>query len=116
MRFFRELRMMIYAICNCLKSLVWVILVLLMMFYMFGGAFTSALDDFLDEGWKWETNENLNLVLYFGTVDRSILSLFMAMSGGNDWCVYYDELRKLPSYYRLAFLFFICFSIFAVVN
>merc|ERR1712151_1186211 len=38
------------------------------------------------------------------------------MSGGDDWGKYYDALAILPFQYTAGFLFFICFSIFAVVN
>jgi hypothetical protein len=116
MRFFRELRMMIFAICGCMKNLLWVILILTLTFYMFGVGFTSAVVDHLDTIHKWNDESNAPLIESFGTVDRSILSLFMSMSGGNDWSAYYDALGPLPAYYHYAFLLFICFSIFAVVN
>uniref|UniRef100_A0A7S2F6P0 EF-hand domain-containing protein n=1 Tax=Alexandrium andersonii TaxID=327968 RepID=A0A7S2F6P0_9DINO len=49
-------------------------------------------------------------------MDRSMLALFMAMSGGNDWSAYYDALRPLPWPYRCFFLIYISFALFAVVN
>jgi len=116
MKFFRELRMMIYSILGCVKNLMWVIIVLLMTFYMFGVGFTTAACDYLDSSEKWNDEQYEVLVDSFGTIDKSIISLFMSMSGGNDWEVYYSSLLWLPIYYRMAFLLFIAFSTFAVVN
>jgi hypothetical protein len=70
----------------------------------------------LDTSEKWTLEENLGLVESFGSIDQSILSLFMSMSGGNDWSQYYDALVGLPLYYRIAYLVFIAFCLFAVIN
>eukprot|EP00443_Scrippsiella_acuminata_P025594 CAMPEP_0115196174 /NCGR_PEP_ID=MMETSP0270-20121206/14952_1 /TAXON_ID=71861 /ORGANISM="Scrippsiella trochoidea, Strain CCMP3099" /LENGTH=219 /DNA_ID=CAMNT_0002609503 /DNA_START=231 /DNA_END=888 /DNA_ORIENTATION=- len=53
---------------------------------------------------------------YFGSLDKSILSLYMAMSGGNDWAYYYDVLEPLPSQQKFVFIAYISFANFAVVN
>mmetsp|Transcript_21577 Transcript_21577/g.61105 ORF Transcript_21577/g.61105 Transcript_21577/m.61105 type:complete len:575 (-) Transcript_21577:311-2035(-) len=116
MRFFRELRMMLFSILGSMKSLLWVMLVLAMVFYVFGITFTSAVSTALDTTAQWRNDDTEALRFHFATIDRSLLSLFMAMSGGNDWAVYYDALDVLPAQYRLLFLLFIAFSLFAVVN
>jgi len=116
MRFFRELRMMVYSILGSMKYLLWVILVLVMTFYVFGVTFTAATISQLDTADLWLSPDTRDLRQNFGTVDRSILSLFMAMSGGNDWGMYYDALRTLPWQYQFLFLLFITFAVFAVVN
>merc|ERR1711972_688934 len=40
----------------------------------------------------------------------------MAMSGGNDWSLYYEALEIIGMPYTGLFLLFIIFTIFAVVN
>merc|ERR1712205_231744 len=109
MKFFRELRMMIFSILGCMKSLLWVLLVLLGLFYLFGITFTSASNSFLKTTESRQHPDNKPLEDYFGTVDRSILTLFMSMSGGNDWSVYYEALAVLAIQYRMAYLLFIIF-------
>jgi len=116
MRFFRELRMMIFSILGCVKNLCWVMVVLGMTFYMFGVAFTSATIDYLSTVAMWQDDAHGDLIASFGTIDKSILSLFMSMTGGNDWSAYYVPLIVLPVYYRFFFLIFIAFALFAVVN
>lgn len=118
MKFFRELRMMVYSILGSLKNLLWVVIILGVTFYLFGVTFTAAVINNM-EGWSlqdWNAAANHNLLESFGTVDRSALTLFMTMSGGNDWSVYYDVLTCLPIFYRWFFLGFITFTLFAIVN
>merc|ERR1712232_1453693 len=101
--------MMLFSILGSIKSVIWVISVLGMTFYIFGIAFTAAVTDYLDTSAKWDAEENQPMILFFGTIDKSILSLYMAMSGGNDWGLYYDSLTNLDWWYRTAFLMFITF-------
>jgi len=108
--------MMIFSILRSLKSLIWVILVLSLTFYLFAIVFTTAATSHMPEREQWFSEENQGLVAFFGSLGDSILSLFMAMSGGRDWAEYYDVLRPLHIQYRFLFLIFITFSVFAVVN
>eukprot|EP00440_Ansanella_granifera_P055394 gb/GFBE01060051.1/.p1 GENE.gb/GFBE01060051.1/~~gb/GFBE01060051.1/.p1 ORF type:complete len:617 (+),score=117.16 gb/GFBE01060051.1/:1-1851(+) len=116
MKFFRELRMMVFSIINSSKSLVWVILVLALMFYIFGITFVAGATGYLDTSDKWNDPDNGDLVVFFGTLDRAFVALYMAMSGGNDWVVYYEALALTGNIYHFLFLLFITFAIFAVVN
>lgn len=116
MKFFRELRMMIYSILGSMKNLMWVMMVLGVTFYLFGVTFTGAVINHLQTIDDWNAEKNSNLLEFYGTVDKSALNLYMAMSGGNDWSVYYHALEPLPLGYRWFFLAFISFTIFAIVN
>lgn len=108
--------MMIYSILGSAKNMMWVMVVLGMTFYLFGISFTTGITDFMDTPQKWQNPEYTDLINSFGTIDKSVLSLFMSMSGGNDWGMYYDALSVLPLPYSLGFLVFIAFAIFCVVN
>jgi len=118
MRFFRDLRMMIFSTVNSLKSVVWIILFLFVLFYMFGIAFTSAIVSQLDTLEARNATENIALQQYFGTLDKSILTLYMAMSGGQNWGVYYETLAMMSGgeFWCVLYILYITFSIFAVVN
>lgn len=108
--------MMIFSILKSLKSLIWVVLVLSMTFYLFGIIFVTAATSHMPRKEMWLMEENQGLVAFFGTVADAVLSLYMAMSGGRSWAEYYDVLKPLHIQYRLLFLMFITFSVFAVVN
>merc|ERR1719362_615696 len=116
MTFFRELRLMIYSILASLKSLVWVTLILGITFYIFGITFTSGVVAYLDDQQAWGPSEEGDLQDCFGSLSKSLLTLFMAISGGRSWGEYFHLLVSLPPQYPVLFLIFITFTIFAVLN
>lgn len=116
MRFFRELRMMIVALTGSLKSMVWVFAILMMLFFMFGISLTSGVTDLMNEENGWAKEEYRNLIDSFGTLESSILTLYMAMSGGQDWGDAYATLSALSPTHRFFFMVFVSFALFAVVN
>lgn len=115
--FFRELRLMLCAITTSLKSFLWSMMVLILMFYIFGLTMTVGASEHLSkgEGQSWY-RDNLQLREFFGTLDVSMFSLFMAMSGGRDWYEFYDSLIGVGFAYRAMFVFSVAFSIFALSN
>jgi voltage-gated sodium channel len=114
MPFFTELRMMVFSIIGSLSSLLWVLLVLGLMFFMFGIILTHATIAHVNTYERLQSESSLHEA--FGTLDRSVLSLYQAMSGGVDWGDTYDVLKSLSLHYRLIFLVFISMALFAVVN
>jgi len=91
-------------------------LVLNLMFFIFGIALTTGVVEFLATPETWSDPKNEQLLHYFGSLDRSMVSLYMAMSGGRDWAEYYDELNRVGGLYKLFFILFMSFALFAVVN
>lgn len=116
MSFFRELRIMVYSILGSMKSLLWVALILGTTFYIFAITFTAAAITHLDKTESWTSQGTKDLRTYYGTVGKSMLSLYMAMSGGQDWSEAFEALEPLPGQYQVFFLLFITFAIFAVLN
>lgn len=127
--FFRELRMMLYSVMSSMRSLVWVAFVLMMTFYIFATLFTQATIDFKD---RMEQRFNTtadgteavfdvegtydNLCEYFGTLDRSIFTLFGLISCGVSWVSVYGALSPMAWQYRAAFLVYVSVSIFCIRN
>lgn len=66
-------------------------------------------DDLLDD-------EKADLIFYFGSVEASILTLYKASTGGDDWSGYYDLLVPMGPFCSGLFLFFISFMQIAVLN
>jgi hypothetical protein len=99
-----------------MKSLLWVFLVLVLTFYIFGMSFTNAVLGQLKTAADWQHDTNKDLIRHFGTLNQAMLSLFMAMSGGNDWALYYELVNQLGYFYSFLFILFITFSVFAVAN
>eukprot|EP00931_Biecheleriopsis_adriatica_P006060 TRINITY_DN10751_c0_g1_i3.p1 TRINITY_DN10751_c0_g1~~TRINITY_DN10751_c0_g1_i3.p1 ORF type:complete len:632 (-),score=103.93 TRINITY_DN10751_c0_g1_i3:30-1925(-) len=116
MRFFKELRMMVFSILGCMKSLLWVAMTLGLMWFVFAIVFVAAALNHLEESAMYHHESNRDLIECFGTVTRATLTLFMAMSGGNDWGKYYEAISATGWVYSVLFLFYIILAVFAVVN
>jgi len=113
-RFFRSLRLMVYSIIHSMVSLLWVFLLLLSAMYVFSIFFLhSVMEHFKSH----HPSDSPPLLLEsFGTVMRSMISLFMAICGGRDWHEYYEVLGQISWFVSLLFLFYIFFVVFGVLN
>merc|ERR1719433_2183196 len=107
---------MIYSILGCMKSLLWATLILGMTFYVFSITFVGGVIANLDKTELWSDADTEGLRENFGTLGASTLTLYMAMAGGRSWGEYYYFLEPIPVQYRLLFLAFLAFTIFAVLN
>ena len=109
--------MMIFSTVNSLKSVIWIILFLFVLFYMFGIAFTSAVVSYLDTLEIRRRSDTATLQEHFGTLDVSVLTLYMAMSGGQNWGVYYNSLASMTGgeFWCMLYILYITFALFAVV-
>lgn len=87
----RPLRMMVHSLYSAGKSVSWAFLLLITTVYAFGVILTQAVTDHTEGGTRVEGE---NLVLYFGTLHRSMLSLWMAISGGISWVVLTEPLER----------------------
>jgi len=104
------------SILGCAKSMIWILIILVLVFYIFGVSFVQGVKTHLKTTEDWQKKENQNLILYFGTVESAILTLFQAMSGGNDWGIFFDCLVQVSPWWGMLFIFYILFAVFAVVN
>merc|ERR1712137_848865 len=65
---------------------------------------------------KWNIPKHQGLRNNFSTLRKSILSLFMSISGGKDWGVLFEALIPLSIAYRGLFCIFISVAIFGIAN
>ena len=66
------------------------------MLLRFGIAFTSSVVNFLDTLERRQDPAYSSLLKYFGSLDVSILTLYMSMTGGQNWGVFYEALTTVP--------------------
>lgn len=120
MKFFRVLRMMVSSIAGSMMTLMWSILMLGLMMYVFGLCFLQILAAYLsdpsvlDSSTKEETLEAITM--YWASVPQAIITLYYAVTGGADWEVLAMPVREAGVLYHCFFMFYIAFSIFAVLN
>jgi hypothetical protein len=116
LRFFSQLRIMIKSIMFSLKPLLWASTVLAGMFFVFGVCLTQGVVDYLQKSHSWDDDSSADLRTYFGSLERSALSLFKAMSGGINWGELFEVLSLLDVHFRCVFLFFVLFAVFGAAN
>lgn len=114
-RFFKELRMMVYSILACFRSLFWVVTLLFIVLYTCATFLTQVVTDYRATA----TSGDLlaaELGRDFGSLPLSIYNLFQTVSGGVDWGDIAEPVKSLHWLYALFFVVFVCFTLFAVLN
>jgi len=113
-RFFVELRVMVVMILLSLRSLFWLGVLLSAMMYLLAICFTQGFSDY----WYNPSFKSKNPVVqrHYGSLSRSIYSLFKSMSGGQSWGELSDALMEVDAIMPILFLMYIFFTIFSVLN
>merc|ERR1712137_876760 len=115
-----SLNLMVFGIINCIAPLVWAILILVLIMYAFGVFFMSGLSSSLEEMNTSDADFNLDVVtgldFQFGSVYRSIASLFEAVTGGNDWAGIAEHVRGVSEFLYCCFAFYVVFITLGVLN
>lgn len=114
-RFFREFRMMVLSILGSMRSLVWVVVLLMLTIYIFAIILTQAATGFrADEANPAEEREALEEA--YGALTVTMMTLYKAVSGGDDWGGLMDPLTVIHEGWSFLFVFYITFTVFAVLN
>jgi len=114
--FIRELRLMVYSLTGTAKSLGWSLVLLLIILLVFGVFFTDGAITYCVLSENMASQSTAELRRYFGSMPDAVVSLYMAMSGGEDWGNIMVSLDPLPPEYRFFFLVFITFAVLALLN
>jgi len=124
-RFILALRTLLHSIIATLKSLIWSILLLVMVFYGFALAFTQGVNDLVTvepeplverPSTDCRPPARVELLRFWGTVPRSMFTLFKSLSGGVSWDEVVTPLAEAGWFYVALFVIFIVFTFFAVLN
>lgn len=107
---------MVFSLTGALKPLFWAVVLMAIILLIFGVFFTDGVVAYCMQHSAFQDESTSELRRHFGTLGRSILSLFISLSGGEDWGVVLHLLEPLPRYYALVFLLFITFAILALLN
>jgi len=90
-------------------------MLLTLMVFIFSLIFLQALSDYL-KGEGVSAQDVAQVRRYFSGLSRTMLSLYMAVTGGDDWAVFYDLVAATGTFYALVFLMFTFFFMFAMFN
>jgi uncharacterized membrane protein len=90
---------------------------LYIIIFIFGITFTLITGNYFSEkGADLDDAAKESLEASFGTVFQATVSLYMCITGGNDWSQYYDSLLVTGNFGPYLFLLFIFFTQVAVMN
>jgi hypothetical protein len=117
MRLLRELKLILNCLIGSVASLTWSIVMMVLIFFMFGACFVQGSVVFLvDADLDPDAPQRTMIDLHFGSVEGAILTLFMAATGGDDWSQFYRALKPAGDGYCFMFLFFVAFTQIAFLN
>lgn len=109
-RFVRALRTMVHQLLSTLKSLFWAVLLLFLIIYLFAIFFTQAVTAYAKAEDKGDVLE------YWSTLSVSMLTLYMAITGGINWNQVVVPLNEVGTIYLCVFVGYIVMAQLAVLN
>eukprot|EP00931_Biecheleriopsis_adriatica_P044115 TRINITY_DN25205_c0_g2_i1.p1 TRINITY_DN25205_c0_g2~~TRINITY_DN25205_c0_g2_i1.p1 ORF type:complete len:321 (+),score=50.74 TRINITY_DN25205_c0_g2_i1:312-1274(+) len=120
-RFVQPLRTLCSSISSAMKPLGYSLFLLLLLIYVCGILFTDSVTGYIEElellGGLEEAADIVNtLKIRFGSLHRSMHTLFRSIANGLDWSVAADALERVHWVYTYVFTMFVTFSCFAVLN
>jgi len=115
-KFASSLRRMLQSLTGSIMDLFWSLSLMCFMFYIFAIATVQGVTNYiaLDGDLNPELTAELNI--HFGSVTTTILTYYMATSGGNDWSTYYEPLRQASGLTAGLFVFVVAFTQIALLN
>eukprot|EP00927_Polykrikos_kofoidii_P076419 TRINITY_DN7349_c0_g1_i8.p1 TRINITY_DN7349_c0_g1~~TRINITY_DN7349_c0_g1_i8.p1 ORF type:complete len:696 (+),score=110.68 TRINITY_DN7349_c0_g1_i8:59-2146(+) len=117
MRCVTELRTILNSLLGSLISLFWSICMLIIFLYLFGVVFVQSVSSYRSfRGKDIDYEAEQAFVMYFGSIKVSMLTLYQAVTGGNDWGPIFDILEEVGDYIAALFLFFVAFISIALLN
>lgn len=116
-RFFQDILLIFESLRHSLNALVWIFIMLGTVLYLFALIFFQAMVEFLTESYD-EVSDDDRRIIYesFGSVLKSMLSLYKAITGGIDWNDNYVIVSRSGGVYAGLYIGFTFFFVFAMLN
>jgi hypothetical protein len=116
MRFFKDLSVLLDSFRRSLLSVIWSCVLLSLMLFIFALIFVQALADYITLEGADDFEFKSEAFRTFGSLGTSMLTLYMAVTGGNDWELYYEVVARAGTLYAALFLLFTYYFLFALFN
>eukprot|EP00929_Paragymnodinium_shiwhaense_P048399 TRINITY_DN24471_c0_g6_i1.p1 TRINITY_DN24471_c0_g6~~TRINITY_DN24471_c0_g6_i1.p1 ORF type:complete len:1006 (-),score=240.17 TRINITY_DN24471_c0_g6_i1:384-3401(-) len=114
LRFITELQMLTLSIIGCMKSLLYTTLLLFLMIYIVSVFLTQLAVDRKPELPAEAVDE---LRIYYGSLPRTILTIYQAIMGGLDWAEAMEPvLQHIGVFAGFLFAIFMAFVLLAMMN
>lgn len=112
-RLIASLKAMVYLILASLGSFFWTVCLMLMMMFCVAVYFTELATELQSKNASHESIQGI--LSHWGSLGNSVLSLYMAISGGDDWRNFIDVFVGAESPYLLNTIVFSCYIAFATL-
>jgi len=109
---------MLQSVLGSFMSLFWAFVLLFITFYLFSIATIQGMANYLssDEGQAADEELRRQIVTYFGSVFKAMMSYHMATSGGKEWALYYEVLVQASEMTAALFALVVAFTQIALLN
>lgn len=111
-----DLRKFVVAITDSMQSLGWTVLLLLLITYIFAVYLTQLVTDYKVRHAEKVRAEQHLLQEFYGSLDRSMLSLYETISDGIHWHEVMDPLKDITPWLSVLFAVYISGIVFALMN
>jgi voltage-gated sodium channel len=117
MHLVRDLRLILSSMLGSVASFTWSMVMLLIVIFMFATLFVEGIEGCLATGCPGLTADHEEVInSSFNSVQAAMVSMFKALTGGDDWGQFYGALEPVGEEYAILYLFFIAFCNFAFMN
>eukprot|EP00933_Yihiella_yeosuensis_P050321 TRINITY_DN48102_c0_g1_i1.p1 TRINITY_DN48102_c0_g1~~TRINITY_DN48102_c0_g1_i1.p1 ORF type:complete len:332 (+),score=47.60 TRINITY_DN48102_c0_g1_i1:110-997(+) len=112
-RFFSELRVMVQGILGSARSLLWALVLLLLIIYLYAVTLLQLLSSTADAN---EAQTETKTHYGYRSLYATMVTLFMAISGGVDWQNCVQPLDDVHWLLGLSFMAYVFFTMFCCLN
>ena len=84
---------MLRSFASCMWAMIWSFILLYLLLFLGALIFAQGVGEGLALQ-LFEGDELSEVNAHFGSVSQTMLSLYMSVTGGNDWIVYFDIVQK----------------------
>lgn len=114
--FFQQLALLVESFQRSIISLFWGFVMLFFVLYIFALIFMQACFDYITLEDKPDPLLEKRILDRFGTFAQTLLTLYSAVTGGDDWLNVYQILEPIGSIYGTLMAFFTFFFLFCLFN
>jgi len=119
LRFFSELRLILNSLMGSLHSLFWSLSMLCLIFYIFALVLINNTTAYLEELQDVPQPDDMHIQAVknlLGSVQQTMLTLYMTATGGDDWNVFYSVIKTTGGFNAAVFIGYTGFIEIAVMN
>mmetsp|Transcript_16003 Transcript_16003/g.37734 ORF Transcript_16003/g.37734 Transcript_16003/m.37734 type:complete len:760 (-) Transcript_16003:18-2297(-) len=121
LRFLRrisDLRKLLLSMVSSALTLFWSLVLLLLLIFIFAVFFTQATVRHINDH-DHQSEDHLDHALlddYFGSLSRSMISLYMAITNGKAWGEFSDLLARTHPLSEVIFIIYLCLAVMGIMN